>query len=127
MSELLTNIRSLFDDQKFAALPKGEQRAQLMTLKEAESNGASLHNPTALGIPPSLALGIYRRDGWKCMRCQAKEHIQLHHKGGIKNSHWSDVGKRNKQNNLVIICKSCHNAVHDEDRAGGPENFKPEE
>ena len=124
MSELLTNAYRLFHDRKFNSLPEPEQKAHLITIDEAEKADATLHNPMATGIPPSLALGVYRRDLWRCPRCQGAEGLQIHHKGGLKYTHWRDVGKKNKRGNLVTICKSCHDSIHDEDRAGGNPNFK---
>ena len=85
------------------------------TLREAEENGADIKKNGFGGLPPSLALGVYRRDGWRCKACGTSQNLGLHHKGGIKTSKHSWRRKTNNLTNLVVICQGCHSRVHTED------------
>lgn len=115
MSELLANLWKLRDDARYEKLPESEQKAMENTLKEAEDAGASLRHRGFGGLPPSLALGIYRRDQYRCKRCGTGDDLSLHHKGGIESSkHWWRK-KANNRTNLVVLCQSCHSTVHEED------------
>lgn len=116
MSDLLLELRKLRDDDRYDAMPRSEQRALENTLKEAEERGANLRSGGFGGLPASLALGIYRRDEFRCKRCGTQDGLSLHHKGGIKDSRHAWRRKANSPTNLVVLCAPCHGQVHDEDQ-----------
>ncbi len=106
--------------------PESEQdgRVRQKIISEAKEKGATLDRPDAKGgLSPSLVLGVFRRDGWKCKRCGSKENIGPHHKGGIVESGWlSKKGHANSKNNLVTLCAKCHDDVHEEARDEGTDS-----
>lgn len=100
-----------------------EQRALDKLRREAKQRGATLHSDGEGGLPPSLALGVFRRDKFRCKRCGGKQDLSLHHKGGIPASKWLvNKGHSNDPNNLVVICNHCHDAIHQEARDEGLDN-----
>ena len=115
MGSLLVDLRKLRQDNRFDRMHPSEQRALENTLKEADEHGADLRTSGFGGLPASLALGIYRRDGFRCKKCGTAENLGLHHKGGEKTSRHAWRHKANTTNNLVVLCHSCHNTVHTED------------
>lgn len=55
----------------------------------------------------SIRKRIIRRDGGVCVLCGAKEKLHVHH---------IDRNKDNIQlDNLITLCKSCHNPIHTTD------------
>lgn len=50
---------------------------------------------------------VYKRDGAKCQRCGSKENLHVHHIVPFGNK-----GLRADINNLILLCKDCHNFVH---------------
>lgn len=105
---------------KAKALPAGERAVVERTREEAAAHGATLHSGGEGGLPPSLALGVFRRDGWRCKRCGGADDLSLHHKGGIFASTWLRAkGHANTPNNLAVMCNRCHDAIHEQARAEG--------
>ena len=105
---------------KAKALPEGERGAVERIQQEATAHCATLHSGGEGGLPPSLVLGVFRRDGWRCKRCGGSADLSLHHKGGIFASTWLRAkGHASTPNNLVTMCNPCHDAIHDEARAQG--------
>lgn len=49
---------------------------------------------------------ILRRDQWKCVRCQSKRLLQVHHKTYINFGHELDE-------DLETLCEWCHRIEHD--------------
>jgi hypothetical protein len=105
---------------------KPEERKALWTMRrEAKERGSLLTSGGKGGLPPSLVLGVMRRDKYRCKSCGrkgTKENggIGIHHKGGIVESKWlSAKGHSNDPNNLVTICNSCHDEEHEKARADG--------
>jgi 5-methylcytosine-specific restriction endonuclease McrA len=54
-----------------------------------------------------LKLVVLKRDGWKCRFCKIRNNLHVHH-----------IVFRSEQGpdqtwNLVTLCSSCHEAVHD--------------
>lgn len=98
-----------------------EERAALYTLQqEAEDAGATLATGGRGGIAPSRVLNVMRRDGFRCKRCGREHALSLHHKGGVVLSKWlSKKGHSMEPNNLVTICASCHDALHNKAREAG--------
>lgn len=102
-----------------------EERLALHRLRmEAKAAGTVLSSAGRGGLSPSLVLHVFRRDHYKCKVCGGngvgKGGVQIHHKGNLENpvSKWLEgKGRSNDPNNLVTICKACHDNVHDDDRA----------
>lgn len=49
---------------------------------------------------------VLKRDGGKCVVCGSKSKLEIHH---ITYENW----KNENLDELVTLCKTCHNAVHD--------------
>jgi hypothetical protein len=104
-------------------LPADEQKTLKKLQREAQENGATLASGGKGGLPPSLALHVFRRDKWECKACGSKEDLTLHHKGGIPASKWlSKQGHSNNPNNIVTLCPSCHDKMHQEARREGDDS-----
>lgn len=58
------------------------------------------------GISREMRKAVYKRDGWRCVVCDATEGLQIHH---IKPR---GKGGANHPMNLVTLCWRCHAAVH---------------
>lgn len=102
-----------------------EAKALAKLRNEAEEAGAELASGGVGGLPPSLVLGVMRRDDYTC-----KVHgdrgegdyggLQVHHKGGIVESEWlSKKGHSNDPNNIVTLCSAAHNEIHEKAREEG--------
>lgn len=50
---------------------------------------------------------VYKRDNAKCKRCGSSEDLQVHHIISFRNKEL-----RSNIDNLVLLCKTCHNFVH---------------
>jgi len=121
MSENLARVYKAHNprEEEEAPLHPDEKRALARMQAEAKKNGATLASEGKGGLPPSLALGVFRRDGWVCKKCGGRENLSLHHKGHLENPGFKwlkNKGKSNDPNNIVTICEGCHDAIHEEDR-----------
>lgn len=120
MSDLLVRLGRLTKKPKEKPIPEQEQAALDKLHQEAEEVGTDLASDGKGGLPPSLVLGVMRRDKYRCKRCGSQKGISVHHKGGIVESKWlSSKGHHNDANNLVTICEACHDAIHEEAREEG--------
>jgi 5-methylcytosine-specific restriction endonuclease McrA len=103
-------------------LPPQEADALRKIRLEAKQNGATLESDGEGGLPPSLVLGIMRRDGpFRCKRCGGKENLSIHHKAHLENpspklKQRASRRDRNDPSMLICICGSCHDRLHSEDR-----------
>lgn len=96
-----------------------EQRALDKIKSEASQHGATLHSGGKGGLPPSVVLGVFRRDKWKCQYCGSSKDLDVHHIGGAKNlvvKAFRKMGHSESPKNLVTICRAEHDIVHDLDR-----------
>lgn len=105
-------------------LNDNERRALWKMRREARERGATLESNGRGGLPPSLVLGVMRRDGWKCKRCGQQADLSVHH----KSEHMQDPkakmrsqllgrqGRIDSPANITTICATCHDAIHDKDR-----------
>lgn len=121
MSDLLAKHLKSNKKDEDEGLSDQELRARQKIIEEAKKAGATLERPEAKGgLPPSMVLGMFRRDEWRCKGCGTKENIGPHHKSGIITSKWaSKKGHTNTLNNLATLCKNCHNKAHTEAREQG--------
>jgi 5-methylcytosine-specific restriction endonuclease McrA len=115
------------DLPKQRTLAPQEQKALQAIRREAKSAGSALASGGEGGLPPSLVLGVMRRDKFTCKVCgelgnKANGGISIHHKGGVENPNsprLEAMGKENKPENLVTLCVNCHDGIHERDRARG--------
>ena len=49
---------------------------------------------------------VLERDGWKCQRCGAAKHLQVHHQR-FRAHLGNDV-----EDNLITLCTECHGQMH---------------
>jgi cytochrome c553 len=111
------------DLAKQDGLPPEESKALAKMQDEAKQRGVTLASGGKGGLPPSLVLGIFRRDGWKCKVCGTNAGLSIHHKGGIEASKWlKKKDHSNDPNNLVTICGPCHDNIHEKAREEGIPN-----
>lgn len=120
MSRALATLARARGTEKRDQLPPDERRALEKTRIEAKRAGATLKDVGG-GLRPSLALGIFRRDEWRCKKCGGRKKLGIHHKGHLENpvSRWlRSKGRSNAMNALVVTCAKCHDDIHEEDRDG---------
>jgi hypothetical protein len=104
-------------------LPAPEAKALERLRDEAAAKGATLATGGKGGLPPSLVLGVMRRDEYRCHRCGKNQDLSLHHKGGIVASKWlSKKGHHMDFNNITTLCMKCHDAIHQQARRDGEDS-----
>ena len=124
------NDRAKEDDLK-----PGELRALHTLQREAEEKGTTLQNDGKGGLPPSLVLGVLRRDDYACActaehglhddreKCGTRDQITLHHLGGIAKTKWlSRQGHSNDPKNILTTCAECHDKMHEQARERGDDS-----
>lgn len=116
VGSLLARLARINSERRELGLPASEQKALQKTREEAALYGAHIDNPEG-GLPASLALGVFRRDEYRCKGCGGRQNLGLHHQGGEKSSRHAWKGKMNSPNNVVVLCKGCHDRTHTRDRA----------
>jgi hypothetical protein len=110
------------DRPKEDGLEQPEKQALAKIQSEAKQKGVTLESGGKGGLPPSLVLGIFRRDEWKCKICGGTHNLSIHHKAGAKNLVSKALlkkGHSNDPSNLVCICNQCHDKIHTIDREVG--------
>lgn len=111
-------------------LTPAERRALWTMRREAREAGSQLTSGGKGGLPPSLVLGVFRRDDWRCKRCGELGDVEKN--GGLGVHHRSEhlenpkaearsrllkrEGRVDTRSNVVALCKRCHDAVHTKDR-----------
>jgi 5-methylcytosine-specific restriction endonuclease McrA len=60
-----------------------------------------------MALNPKIAKKVFERDGWKCRSCRFTSGLHPHHIV-FKSQQGKDV-----LNNLITLCYSCHQGVHD--------------
>jgi 5-methylcytosine-specific restriction endonuclease McrA len=110
-----------------------ERRALKKIKLEAKAAGATLKSDGEGGLRPSLALGVFRKGGWKCSNedCPTpKKDLDLDHVSGHAEEIAQDpkarkrkdlkraitLGHVNKIDALHILCARCHSSAHDRER-----------
>jgi hypothetical protein len=126
--------RRIRADRRAAA--KAKERADIVAQirKEAEENGATLAHDGEGGLDPKLALEVFRRDEWTCQNedCPTpKEDLDLDHIAGHEQEIEEDkdasadedlqegveLGHVDDPDALHVLCKKCHDAAHERERA----------
>lgn len=119
------NPKDMTREQYIASLPSdADRRAYASLLAEAKKNHATLDNDGRGGLPPKLVWMRMRKDRWKCKKCGGRDNLSVHHKAGAENMVGPAVaalGHRPTMKAIVTICGSCHDDIHNEDRAEGEE------
>jgi hypothetical protein len=113
--------------RRFAAtLPKpapadgGEGRALERLRAEAAAAGATLAKEGKGGLPASTALGVFRRDEYRCKKCGLRENLELHHKGDLKHPPSLRLARMSvglDPKTITVVCARCHDAIHRADEA----------
>ncbi len=113
--------------KRFAAtIPKpapadgGEARALDRLRSEAAAAGATLAKAGKGGLPASTALGVFRRDEFRCKRCGEREALELHHKGDLKHPPSLRLARMSvglDPKTITVVCARCHDAIHQADEA----------
>lgn len=105
-------------EQQEPKLSPNEAKALAKIQSEAKEKGATLATEGKGGLPPSLVLGVFRRDGWRCEKCGGQKNLSVHHKGGTPNlvsrALRSNKGHSNDPSNIVTVCEGCHDDAHEE-------------
>jgi len=63
-------------------------------------------------VPPATRAAVRKRAGNQCERCPSRRDLQVHHRK-LKSQ-----GGTHAIDNLALLCSSCHDHVHNVDRAG---------
>jgi len=61
------------------------------------------------GPNPKKIIQIKEEQGNRCVLCDSKKNLEIHHINGIK--------RDNKKENLVCLCRKCHLRIDANDRA----------
>ena len=108
------------EEEKPKGLHPDEKRALFKLRREARQNGATLYTNGEGGLPPSLVLGVMRRDSFTCVECDGQQALQVHHKAGVVDSRKiSKLGHINRPEGLEVVCHPCHDKLHEKARAKG--------
>ena len=106
-------------------MPSSDAKALDRIQIEAKEHGATLHSQGKGGLPPSIVLGVFRRDGWHCHKCGGTQDLTIHHKADILASPYlrklHQVAGRTDPKNLATICHRCHDSIHEQARQDGTE------
>lgn len=111
-------------------LAPAEQKALRSIRREAKAAGSFLTSSGEGGLPPSTVLGLMRKARFRCKVCgelgtRDNGGIGLHHKyqhitapkEREKGVRALEEGRRNDPSQLTVICKRCHDEIHQKDRA----------
>ena len=71
-------------------------------------------NKTKGAISPTMRAAVLERDDHQCCQCGAGENLTLHHIKLRKD------GGKNVADNLITLCRTCHEAEHCNMKAGQP-------
>ena len=113
--------------KRFAAtIPKpapadgGEARALDRLRSEAAAAGATLAKEGKGGLPASTALGVFRRDEFRCKKCGGREALELHHKADLKHPPSLRLARMSvglDPRTIVVVCAKDHDRIHAADEA----------
>lgn len=120
MSDVLKRFAATIP--KPAPVDGGEGRALDRLRAEAAAAGATLAKEGKGGLPSSTALGVFRRDEYRCKRCGLRENLELHHKGDLKHPPSLRLARMSvglDPKTICCICDRCHDQLHRADEAVG--------
>ena len=118
MSDVLKRFAATIP--KPAPADSGEARALDRLRAEAAAAGATLAKAGKGGLPASTALGVFRRDEFRCKRCGGREALELHHKGDLKHPPSLRLARMSvglDPKTIAVVCARCHDAIHQADEA----------
>jgi hypothetical protein len=98
----------------------GEGRALDRLRAEAATVGATLAKEGKGGLPSSIALGVFRRDEYRCKKCGGREMLELHHKGDLKHPPSLRLARMSvglDPKTICCVCEKCHDRIHAADEA----------
>lgn len=58
-------------------------------------------------LPKEISSKVYERDDWHCRRCNRNCNLTPHHVV------YQSAGGTDELNNLLTLCITCHNDVHE--------------
>jgi hypothetical protein len=105
-----------------APVDGGEARALDRLRAEASAAGATLAKEGKGGLPSSIALGVFRRDEYRCKKCGGREALELHHKADLKHPPSLRLARMSvglDPKTIVTCCERCHDRIHSADEAQG--------
>jgi len=121
--ELVSKLLKFFED-KYGYLSNAEKSIILQKL--ADKLGLSYPYYFLSAISENLDIGqfverrvnlsksirrkVLERDNYQCVKCGSKENLEIHHK--IPYSNFLLPRNANKLENLVTLCKKCHQSEH---------------
>lgn len=70
----------------------------------ADDDRLRIHCRCGPGIPANIRRAVLERDGHRCVRCGATEHLSLDH------IHPQLYGGRHTMDNLQVLCRSCNSS-----------------
>lgn len=140
ISKKLMASKAKLDKGRRTDLPKDDklQPDEANALKklqaEAKRQGNLLSSGGKGGLPPSLVWHVFRRDMedgvFRCKVCgemgtEDNGGLGVHHKyqhitepkARAKGMLANDEGRRNDPSQMIVICATCHDKVHERDRA----------
>ena len=103
---------------KTAPADGGEGRALERLRAEAAAAGATLAKEGKGGLPSSTALGVFRRDEYRCKKCGGRENLELHHKADLKHPPSLRLARMSvglDSKTICCVCEKCHNQIHQMD------------
>jgi len=62
-------------------------------------------------VQPQLRQMVFKRDGWKCTKCESTESLHCHHVEGIR---WEPL-QSSDIDMCITVCKECHKEIHQKD------------
>ena len=89
-----------------------ERKALANVRRESQAAGALLsHKDANGGLPHSVALGVFRRDGWRCVvhgdRGEGEYGgLELHHR------RYTPEGRPESIKNIYTVCAKAHDEIH---------------
>ena len=56
------------------------------------------------------------RAGHRCELCGSRDNLQVHHIEPLEPYERRSVNEKNRQENLMVLCRACHIKIHSEER-----------
>jgi len=65
-------------------------------------------------VQPELRKMVFKRDGYKCIKCRSNESLHCHHVEGIR---WNPLESADIDA-CITVCSDCHKEIHKKDGCG---------